>query len=237
VVKKKKSISSAKKPVRSARKSRASSQVGRSRPSGNIPKLGERIWQIRRDNRWTLQQVSEMTGVGMSTLSKLENDKIDITFDTLMKLCNGLDLSLHQLVQSHTKRLKEGARTITRKAGGVEINNPQYRYEVLCSEILGKGILPVVITVRAHDIENFDPWNQHPGEEFVYVLEGRMKLYTEIYEPVTLEPGDSAYYDSGMKHAFVSVGKKDAVVLSISHDGTGTAEIQGARLAKIAAAG
>ena len=57
---------------------------------------------------------------------------------------------------------------------------------------------------------------RHDGEEFLIVLEGSIRLYTEFYEPIDLEVGDSAYYDSGMGHACVSVSEEDAVILWVT---------------------
>jgi uncharacterized cupin superfamily protein len=56
---------------------------------------------------------------------------------------------------------------------------------------------------------------RHPGEEFVYVLEGILELHTEMYTPARLEAGDSVYFDSGMRHAYIAVGDAPCRILSI----------------------
>ena len=48
------------------------------------------------------------------------------------------------------------------------------------------------------------------------MLEGTVELYTEFYEPIELETGDSVYYDSGMGHAVISVSEADALILWVS---------------------
>ncbi len=57
---------------------------------------------------------------------------------------------------------------------------------------------------------------RHSGEEYIYVLEGRVKVHTEFYDPVILEPGESIYIDSNMGHAYVAAdGCEEATVLGV----------------------
>jgi uncharacterized cupin superfamily protein len=79
-------------------------------------------------------------------------------------------------------------------------------------------MVPLVLKVRARAVEEFDHWSQHNGEEFVYVLSGAVEIHTEFYAPFRLNQGESAYFDSSMPHVYVSIGKDDANVLSVSFD-------------------
>ena len=64
------------------------------------------------------------------------------------------------------------------------------------------------------DIDLLSGWEQlHDGEEFIYILSGKVVLHTEHYEPVLLLPGDSCYFASAMGHALVNGDTKDAEVL------------------------
>jgi len=77
-------------------------------------------------------------------------------------------------------------------------------------------MLPYRARIRARDIAEFDGWVRHDGEEFLYVLTGAVRLYTEFYEPVDMKRGDSAYYDATMGHNVVSVSEEDAMVLWVT---------------------
>ena len=57
---------------------------------------------------------------------------------------------------------------------------------------------------------------KHQGEEFIFVLEGRVEALTEFYEPTVLEAGDSMYIDSTMAHNLRALDGKPARVLNIS---------------------
>jgi mannose-6-phosphate isomerase-like protein (cupin superfamily) len=84
---------------------------------------------------------------------------------------------------------------------------------VLATDLSHKEILPFKAKVTAHSLDDFDDWVRHQGEEFFCVLSGRVEVYTEFYEPVVLEVGDSTYFDSQMGHAVISVGEEDAEIL------------------------
>ena len=57
---------------------------------------------------------------------------------------------------------------------------------------------------------------RHPGEEYIYILEGPVEIHTEFYEPVVLQAGESIYIDSTMGHAYVvPEGCEEALVLGV----------------------
>lgn len=183
--------------------------------------IGKRLREIRRDRDWTLEELSRHTGIAPSTISKLENGQGVINIDTLMKLSKGLGLSLDSLANPTAQLRNSGVRTITRKGAGEVFGTGVSEFRVLSSELAQKNIFPVVITTRREDDSPGGSWNEFPGERFIYVLRGRVKLLTEYYSPAILEEGDSAHFDSSMKHGVVSVDGEEAEFLSISYDGTG----------------
>ena len=48
------------------------------------------------------------------------------------------------------------------------------------------------------------------------MLSGQVLFYSEHYQPVELNEGDSTYYDAGMGHAVVSISEEDAVILWVT---------------------
>ena len=77
-------------------------------------------------------------------------------------------------------------------------------------------MLPYKTTVCARSMDEFDGWVRHDGEEFLYVLTGIIKLYTEFYEPIEMRRGDSVYYDASMGHNVVTVSPDDATLLWVT---------------------
>jgi quercetin dioxygenase-like cupin family protein len=79
-----------------------------------------------------------------------------------------------------------------------------------------KDMIPFKTRILARSFAEFDDWSRHTGEEFVYVLSGEIELFTEFYEPVRLQQGDSWYIDSRMGHRVISVSDENAEELWVS---------------------
>ena len=180
--------------------------------------IGARLKEIRRTLDRTLAEVSQATGVSISNLSKIENNQISPSFDIMKRICDGLSVSIEDFVRPGTKDVVSGRKTKTRKGEGDHFTSGQYDYRAHASELSRKAMVPLEIVVHARAVEEFDHWSQHRGEEFVYVLSGAIEVHTEHYAPFRLERGESAYFDSSMRHLYISVSKEDAKVLSVSHD-------------------
>jgi transcriptional regulator with XRE-family HTH domain len=187
--------------------------------------IGARLKEIRRALDRTLAEVSQATGVSISNLSKIENNQISPSFDIMKRICDGLGFSIEDFVRPGAKSVVSGRKTTTRRGEGDYFTSGQYEYRAHASELSRKGMVPLEIVVHARSVEEFDHWSQHRGEEFVYVLSGAIEVHTEHYAPFRLERGESAYFDSSMRHLYVTVSKEDAKVLSVSHDPGASADI------------
>ena len=176
--------------------------------------IGERIKGLRRERAWTLQQLCLHSGVSVSTLSKLENGQVATSFDTLLKVARGLGISFDAILSRVTSR-GDGRLTITRHSDAVGFSTSMYEYAVHSGELRQKHMIPLVMEIKAHHLDEIATWSSHEGEEFIYVVKGKIALHTEYYEPACLSAGDSAYIDSKMPHAFLNRGRSNSQILSI----------------------
>ena len=179
-------------------------------------RLGERVRQIRRARSWTLEEAARRAGLARSTLSKIENDQMSPTFDAVQKLARGLGIDMPQLFQPAPLDKVSGRRAVTRAGRGEPHPTVTYEHEMLATELNPKRMLPYRTVVRARAFADFDGWVRHEGEEFLLVLEGAVRFFTEYYAPVELATGDSAYYDAGMGHCVVSTSEEDAMILWVT---------------------
>ena len=178
--------------------------------------LGERVREIRLRNKWTLEEASQRTGLARSTLSKIENEQISPTFQVVQKLASGLNIDMPQLFEAASDERSTGRRDITRAGEGRPHPTPTYEHEMLAAALTNKRMLPYKTTVRARSFDAYPEWIRHRGEEFLLVLSGEVRFFTEFYEPVDLGPGDSSYYDGSMGHALISLSEQDAEVLWVT---------------------
>lgn len=180
---------------------------------------GAALRALRIQKGWTLAQVAERTGLPVSTLSKLENDKMSLTYDKLTSLSSGLNVDIAQLLSvdaaAQPAGRSSGRRSVTRASEGKVIDTGKYFYRYLATELLNKHFVPIVGEVRARSIEEFGELIQHSGEEFVYVLEGAVEIHTSMYAPLRLEIGDTVYFDSEMPHAYIAAAPGLCRMLSI----------------------
>jgi transcriptional regulator with XRE-family HTH domain len=178
--------------------------------------LGERVRELRRSLGWTLEEAANRAGLARSTLSKIENGQMSPTYEALKKLAGGLAISVPQLFTPPSKQQVMGRMAVTKAGDGQSQATVTYEHELLAAHLTKKQMLPYRATIRARSLEEFDGWVRHDGEEFLYVLTGVIRLYTEFYEPVELRRGDSAYYDAAMGHNVISLSEEDATLLWVT---------------------
>ncbi|MBV50844.1 MAG: XRE family transcriptional regulator [Sulfitobacter sp.] len=178
--------------------------------------LGARVRELRKARNWTLEQAANQAGLARSTLSKIENGQMSPTYDALKKLAVGLEISVPQLFTPPSAGQINGRMAITKSGDGTAKATTTYEHELLADTLRKKQMLPYRARIRARNVEEFDGWVRHDGEEFLFVLTGVIKLYTEFYEPVEMRRGDSAYYDATMGHNVVSTSDEDATILWVT---------------------
>lgn len=178
--------------------------------------IGQQLKAIRTKNKLTLEEASKLTGLAKSTLSKIENEQLSPTFMVMQKLASGLEIDLPQLFTKPKRVQATGRRDITKAGMGKPHLTPTYEHELLSTQLSNKKMMPYRTCIHSRNFDEYGDWVRHEGEEFLYVLDGQVQLLTEFYEPVTLDVGDSAYYDATMGHAVISTSEQDAHILWVT---------------------
>lgn len=178
------------------------------------------IQYYRKLRKFSLREFSTLSGISASQLSKIESGKAKLTVDTALKLANILQVPASVFLTAPTPSAM-ARRSITRHGTGTIHLTPGMEFEILCSDFKEKYNLFWRVEITATSVEENGGWRQHPGQEFILVLEGRLELHSAHYEPTVLEKGDSILFDSDQSHAYVAVGGSAQVVMinSISHQG------------------
>jgi transcriptional regulator with XRE-family HTH domain len=171
----------------------------------NSPTLGKLMRDLRTRNGWTRKEMSEQTGIPLSTLAKVEHGQLTLSYDKLLQISQKLNMRLSELL-AHGDAPE--ARAMTRRSIGtmdtaVRVSSPNYDYYFLCPDLRKKRMIPIFGRPRARTLEEFGELVRHAGEEFIFVLTGRVEVHTEFYETVVLEPSQCMYIDSGMGHAYL----------------------------------
>jgi hypothetical protein len=153
--------------------------------------------------------------VALSTISKAERGDIALTYEKFAGLAHALELEFEQLLgRRRTPDAGPVRPTFTPSGGQVIYDTPNYEYGMLADALTGKRMVPMRAHIRARSVEDFPDYIRHPGEEFVFVLGGKLELRFENGDVFQLSPGDSLYFDSAVGHVYLSASKEDAEVLA-----------------------
>jgi transcriptional regulator with XRE-family HTH domain len=185
---------------------------------GEIPAPSRAIRQARLAQGLSLRALSARAGLPYSTLSKLENGKMGLTYDKLIRLAQGLNVDLKDIVSEAGEPappLAVGRRSVTRAGEELDAQSERHVHHYPAADLLGKMMIPIIIDVQARSVEELGGLVRHAGEEYLYVLSGTMELYSDLYAPLPLGPGDSVYFDSGMAHGYVRTSKEACKVLAV----------------------
>ncbi|MEC7257229.1 MAG: XRE family transcriptional regulator [Pseudomonadota bacterium] len=181
--------------------------------------IGKRVRRLRKGRDQTLAELARLSGVSVSTISKIENDALSPTLDVILKLCDGLAVDIGDLVSegdgTQPDATPNSRFSVARKDSGVLFDTPNYDYLYLCPDVKRKQMVPILARVKARSMTEFGTLFSHGGEEFLFVLKGEINVHSAFYETVRLGQGDGVYLDSSMGHAYVSANGQDAEVLCI----------------------
>jgi len=158
--------------------------------------LGERIRRLRLGQRLTLEQVAQACGCTRSLLSKIENGRSTPPLATLMRIAQALGVQPGSLLEDG------GAdRTVVDRASeraAQVLTDGGYRYAALAAARGDRRMQPFLFSARRGEVRRHVL--RHPGEEFLFVLEGSMR-YRVGGREFHLGPGDALYFDAEEEHA------------------------------------
>ncbi len=177
--------------------------------------IGQKLRALRLRRSMGLTQLGQRTGLSPALLSKIENGKLVPTIPTLLRIATVFDVTLDHFFQNeHRRRIISVTRKQEREKAAERRLSPGEGYDLERLD-LGAGerkfqpylaeFFPVAGSPRAH---------MHQGFEFLHVLQGRLEL-TIGSDPTVLEPGDSIYFDSNLRHAYRSLGQEACTALMV----------------------
>lgn len=161
--------------------------------------IARRVRECRTELGMTVEQLAERSGISKGMLSKIENAQASPSLGTLVKLASATSVPL----TSFFRGLEEEHGAVLVKAGqGLDIvrkgSRAGHHYQSL-GGVRGAQKLMEPLLVTLADRSEVFPLFQHPGVEFIYVLEGVVEygFGADRYE---LHPGDALQFDGGVVH-------------------------------------
>src|SRR5258708_9350267 len=133
------------------------------------PTLGSLLRSLRSRNGWTLKEMSQRTSIPVSTLSKVEHDRLTLTYDKLVQLSQRLNIRISELFADPAATI-EPAVTARRSIGltddAVRVNTKNYDYYYLCPELRRKRMIPILTRILAMTAQDVGELFHHSSRDY-----------------------------------------------------------------------
>jgi mannose-6-phosphate isomerase-like protein (cupin superfamily) len=173
----------------------------------------ERVKLLREIDEISAETLAKRLGFDADQYRKWEAGEEEFPLGALVEIAAHFKLDLTELLNGKASHLRRFCITRANRAPEVT-RRPMYTYWSLAYNFHHKKAEPFIVEVNA-DTENKPiNLNSHPGQEFNYVLEGRLLISVGGHN-LELGPGDSVYFDSQEPHGMKALGGKRARFLAV----------------------
>jgi transcriptional regulator with XRE-family HTH domain len=180
---------------------------------GKLEQIAERIKELREIAGMSAASLAKEIGLPEDLYGSYESGGVDIPIGVLYEVAGFFEVDLTEILTGESPRLHKYS--VVRRGKGIEVERrAPYRYHSLAFNFIHKRAEPFLVEAEGGPESSEVPLNSHPGQEFNYVLEGRLLVVINGHELV-LEEGDSVYFDSGAQHGMKALGGKAARFLAI----------------------
>ncbi|MCP4023663.1 MAG: helix-turn-helix transcriptional regulator, partial [Desulfobacteraceae bacterium] len=175
--------------------------------------------ELRKNKGYTLNQLGELTELSKSLLSRIENYQVSPPIGTLAKIAHGLEVPIGIFFDEGEQKddekfaitLKNERKQVNKREATAELN-----YFSLSGLRSNKVMEPFIVK---YPVINETPTKlyEHPGEEFLFVLKGKIEF---VYgkKTIPLEAGDTVHFDPSTPHRVRNIGKARSECLVIVTD-------------------
>ncbi|MBL7966531.1 MAG: cupin domain-containing protein [Prolixibacteraceae bacterium] len=180
--------------------------------------VGEKIKQIREMKKVSIEELAERSGMEISLIQKIEQDKNVPSLAPLIKIARALGVRLGTFLDDsdsygpvvvRSGKHHKGVRFTSQSSEAREHLN----FFSLAFDKAGRNMEPFIVEIEPGTKSDY-MLSSHEGEEFIYVLEGEVEINygKETYQ---LSKGDSIYLDSIVLHNVHAGNKQPARILAV----------------------
>lgn len=176
-----------------------------------IKDIGMRLSGLRDDMEISTAKMAEKLGVDEETYIAYESGEKDFSFSFIYNAAEVLGVDVLDLISGNAPTISMCS--MVKKGQGYSVKRGHdYDYKHLAYTFKNKKGEPFLVTLTPDDKPPV--MHGHEGQEFNYVISGKMMLYIGdiSYE---LSEGDSVYFDSSVPHAEVALGDKEAQFIAV----------------------
>jgi mannose-6-phosphate isomerase-like protein (cupin superfamily)/DNA-binding XRE family transcriptional regulator len=178
-----------------------------------VREITARVKVLREIEEVSAETLAKELGFDPAEYNKWESGEKDFPIGVLVEIATRFKVDLSELVNGETPKLRSFC--LCRAGQAPEVSRrPNYGYWNLAYKFHRKKAEPFLVEASPETENKPLSLNTHPGQEFDYVLEGRLLISVGGHE-MELGPGDSLYYDSNEPHGMKALGGKKAKFLAM----------------------
>jgi len=175
--------------------------------------IAARVRVLREIEEISVEQLADELGFDREEYTKWESGEKDFPVGVLVEIAARFKIDLSELISGSASKLKTFC--VTRAGEAPEVSRrPMYGYWNLAYNFHRKKAEPFIVEASSETESKPISLNTHPGQEFNYVMEGRLLISISGHD-IELNPGDCIYYDSSEPHGMKALGGKAARFLAI----------------------
>jgi transcriptional regulator with XRE-family HTH domain len=174
--------------------------------------IAPRLAGLRDAMGMTVQEMADKLGASAEKVAAYESGNVEIPVSYLFKVAQECGVDLTVLISGGEAHLRQYS--LVKKGEGLAVERRKdYDYKSLAYRFTGRRMEPFLIRVPSKEADQVN-MASHPGQEFIYMLEGRLEVRLER-SAVEMVPGDSLYFDSQTPHALRGLDGQPARFLDV----------------------
>lgn len=180
--------------------------------------ISKKILTLCEDNNISLEELAERSALSKEQLDRVLYSDTIPSLAPLIKIARALGVRLGTFLDDSTELGAVVHRQVVQNepvtfSSQLSANNSHLDFFSLAANKVGRSMEPFIIEVKT-PADQKPVLSSHEGEEFIYVLEGSVKVNYGQEEHI-LNVGDSIYYDSIVDHLVTSNGEEKAKILAV----------------------
>jgi transcriptional regulator with XRE-family HTH domain len=174
--------------------------------------IAQRIKGLREALGLSAEQLAATAGVPLECVVQYESGEHEVPVSFLYKMAKSTGVDLTALITGTEAKLHHYS--LVRHGEGLSVERRKaYQYQALAYRFNRPAMEPFLVSVP-HKPDSEVEFNQHLGEEFIYMLEGRMEVFLGE-DKMTLDPHDCLYFNSQIPHAMRALDGNAAIFLDV----------------------
>ena len=184
--------------------------------SSDLHELGQRIKGIREACDVTRHEMAEDLGITVEQYASYEETGADVPISVVYHIAHKFGLDMTEILTGVRGRI-DTYQLIRKGEGRVVERNESYSFEDLAWRYSNKIMQPLLVTLEPEGTNGAQSQTDvlsHGGQEFNMVLEGMMALTLDGHT-ITLNAGDSIYFNSSLPHHQACAGTERTVFVTV----------------------